>query len=445
MPRTAPAALLAILALPACAGPQAPGAAAPDAPGVSPAATAADAGPAAAPAAQPPPPGPEPVPPAKQAEYDACIQRLRGPAVAAGVPAPKYDAYTSGMVPDLSVLELLDAQPEFKTPIWDYLAGLVDAERVADGKAMLQRHADVLARASERYGVDPATIVAVWGVESDFGKTFGGRPLLQSLSTLSCFGRRQDFFRGELHSAMRILSRGDIAEADLRGSWAGAFGHTQFMPSTFERIAVDFDDDGRRDLVGSVPDALASTAHYLDRSGWRTGEPWGYEVTLPAGFDANQAGRTKRRALSEWLKHGIERADGKPIDLPGNTRSALLLPAGPAGPAFVVFRNFDAIYSYNAAESYALAIAHLSDRLRGGGPFAKAWPTDDPGLSRAQRRELQELLVARGHDIGAVDGMLGSRSRAAIRLEQQRLGHAAADGRGGVRILEALRAERRPR
>lgn len=166
-------------------------------------------------------------------------------------------------------------------------------------------------------------------------------------------------------------------------------------------------------------------------------------MTLPAGFNAGQAGRTNRRPLSEWLKQGIARADGKPIDMPGNTRAAILLPAGAAGPAFVVFRNFDAIYSYNAAESYALAIAHLSDRLRGGGPFAKAWPTDDPGLSRVQRRELQELLVARGHDIGAVDGMLGSRSRAAIRLEQQRLGHAPAEGRGGLRILEALRAERR--
>lgn len=438
--------LVAMLALPACAGPQSPEAPAADrSPSEANRDAAATAGTRAATAPAPPPVREvEPVPPEKQAEFDACLGRQRGTVVAAGVPADSYDAYTASLAPDLSVLELLDAQPEFKTAIWDYMAGLVDEERVADGKAMLARHAAVLSRVSERHGVDPATVVAVWGVESDYGRTFGGRPLLQSLATLSCFGRRQEFFRGELASAMRILSRGDIAEADLRGSWAGAFGHTQFMPSTFERIAVDFDGDGRRDLVGSVPDALASTAHYLERSGWRTGEPWGFEVTLPAGFDAGQAGRTNRRPLSQWLKQGIARVDGKSVGLPGDTRAAVLLPAGREGPAFLVFRNFDAIYSYNAAESYALAIAHLSDRLRGGGPFATAWPTDDPGLSRVQRRELQELLVARGHDIGAVDGMLGSRSRAAIRLEQQRLGHAPADGRGGLRILEALRAEVRP-
>src|SRR5690606_29961251 len=318
-------------------------------------------------AQQSPVPAPDP---RTQASYDACLANLRGKAIASGVSGTAFNQQAEGLVPDMSVLDLLDSQPEFKTPIWDYLAGLVDEQRVADGKAMLREHADVLARVEERYGVDPATVVAVWGVESDYGNTFGKRPLLQSLSTLSCFGRRQDFFRGELFSAMRIVERRDIAADALRGSWAGAFGHTQFMPSTFERIAVDFDGDGRRDLVGSVPDALASTANYLKQSGWRTGQPWGFEVALPEGFDASLDGRTKRSTLSNWLKYGIERAGGQPIDMPGNTRTALLLPAGAEGPAFLVFRNFDAIYSYNAAESYALAIAHLSDRLRGGGPFA---------------------------------------------------------------------------
>lgn len=427
---------LAMFAMPACAQPQAPERSG-DAAG--PTVASSDAGASAAAAAPGQAPMPDPVSAADMAKYGQCMARLRDDAVAAGVPAAAFDAQVDGLEPDLSVLKLLDAQPEFQTAIWDYLAGLVDDERIADGRAMLERHSDVLARVSDRYGVDPATVVAVWGVESDYGSKFGERPLLQSLSTLSCFGRRQDFFRGELFSAMRILHKGDIEPGELRGSWAGAFGHTQFMPSTFERIAVDFDGDGRRDLVGSVPDALASTAHYLDRSGWREGEPWGYEVELPDGFDAGLAGRTNRRTLSEWMKYGIARVDGKPIDLPGNSRAAVLLPAGIEGPAFLVFRNFDAIYSYNAAVSYALAIAHLSDRLRGGGAFKTPWPTDDPGLSRAQRRELQELLLARGHDIGEVDGMLGTRTREAIRLEQQRLGHAPADGRGGLRILEALR------
>ena len=439
MKRSLPVALLIAIAMPACAqtGPGTPDPAsastAPATPGQAP----------PAPSRPAPKPAPEPLSAADAARYDSCMAGLRDDAVAAGGSAAAFDAQVGGLVPDLSVVELLDAQPEFKTDIWDYLAGLVDDERIADGRTMLRQHADVLARVSGEYGVDPATVVAVWGVESDYGSKFGERPLLQSLSTLSCFGRRQDFFRGELFSAMRILEKGDIEPGALRGSWAGAFGHTQFMPSTFERIAVDFDGDGRRDLVGSVPDALASTAHYLDRSGWREGEPWGYEVELPDGFDANLAGRTSRRTLSEWMKHGIVRADGKPIDLPGNTRAAVLLPAGIEGPAFLVFRNFDAIYSYNAAISYALAISHLSDRLRGGGAFATAWPTDDPGLSRAQRRELQELLLARGHDIGEVDGMLGSRTREAIKLEQQRLGHAPADGRGGLKILKALRADAR--
>src|SRR5690606_4639220 len=182
-----------------------------------------------------------------------------------------FDQHVATVMPDLSVLKLLDSQPEFKTPIWDYLAGLVDSERVADGQAMLRQHADTLDRVAATYGVDPATVVAVWGVESDFGKTFGKRPLLESLTTLSCMGRRQAFFRGELIATLQIVQAGDVTADKLLGSWAGAFGHTQFMPSTYRRIAVDFDGDGRRDLVGSVPDALASTANYLKRSGWRTG------------------------------------------------------------------------------------------------------------------------------------------------------------------------------
>jgi lytic murein transglycosylase len=444
LPRALACTLAAAMALPACAQAPQPTGGAPST-GVTPptpstsatGATVADTA-APRPATRPAPPQPTA---AQQQAYAACLQRLRGNEQAAGVSAATLDRHVSGLQPDLGVLELLDRQPEFTTPIWDYLAGLVDEERVADGKAMLATHAQTLARVEREYGVDPATVVAVWGVESDFGKTFGKRPLLVSLSTLSCFGRRQDFFRGELLATLKILERGDVAAEDLRGSWAGAFGHTQFMPTTFERIAVDFDGDGRRDLVGSIPDALASTANYLKRSNWRSGDPWGHEVRLPSGFDTGLAGRTNRRPLSDWLGRGVARVDGGRIDLPGTTRAAVLLPAGRGGPAFLVFRNFDAIYSYNAAESYALAIAHLSDRLRGGGPFVQAWPTDDPGLSRVQRRQLQQLLVARGHDIGEVDGIIGSASRAAIQAEQRRLGHAPADGRGGRKILEALRAE----
>ena len=376
--------------------------------------------------------------PPETAEFQACLGRLQTEARAKGVSNATFERLTNGAVPDMSVIEKLDYQPEFRSPIWDYLSGLVDDERVADGQAKLAQHADTLQRVWQRFGVDPATVVAVWGVESNYGQTLGKYPLVQALGTLSCFGRRQAYFRGELYTAMRIVQKGDITADRLVGSWAGAFGHTQFMPSTFERLAVDGDGDGRADLMDNAADALASTANFLAKAGWQTGQPWGFEVKLPAGFNASGEGRRSKRAIGEWAARGVKRIDGSA--LPAQLGSAgLLTPAGPSGPAFLVFRNFDAIYSYNAAESYGLAIAHLSDRLRGAGPFQTAWPTDDPGISRAERRELQSLLILKGHTIGEPDGMLGDKSRAAIRVEQQRLGQEA-NGRGGMKILKALRS-----
>ena len=370
-------------------------------------------------------------------DFTRCIEDLRGDARSARVQDEAFTRFTLGLVPDMSVVEKLDYQPEFRMPIWDYLAGLVDDERVAEGQALLARHAGTLRQVEQRYGVDAATVVAVWGVESNFGRNFGNYPLVQALGTLSCHGRRQAFFRGELYATLRILQAGHIAPERLVGSWAGAFGHTQFMPTTFERLAVDFDGDGKRDLMDNTADALASTANFLKKAGWQTDQPWGFEVKLPAGFNAAGEGRRSKRPVGEWIARGVLKVDGTPLprDL-GN--AGLMRPAGPQGPAFLVLRNFDAIYSYNAAESYGLAIAHLADRLRGAGPFATPWPTDDAGLSRAERRELQGLLVLRGHDIGAIDGALGERSRAAIRIEQQRLGQEAT-GRGGQKILRALR------
>ena len=369
-------------------------------------------------------------------EFDSCLNTLRAPARAAGVQDATFALYTQGLVPDMTVIDRLNFQPEFRTAIWDYMAGLVDEERVEQGKALMAQHAETLARVNERFGVDPATVVAVWGVESNFGQSFGKSPLVQSLGTLSCFGRRQAYFRGEFFATLRILQAGHIAPDRLVGSWAGAFGHTQFMPSTFERLAVDFDGDGKADLMDSTTDALASTANFLAKAGWQTGQPWGFEVKLPEGFSVAGEGRRSKRAMAEWAARGVKRVDGSP--LPASGSAGLLTLAGPQGPAFLVMRNFDALYSYNAAESYGLAIAHLSDRLRGGAPFATPWPTDDPGISRAERRELQTLLIQRGHDIGAVDGMLGDKSRTAIRAEQERLGQEAS-GRAGQKLLKALR------
>ncbi|EHU1442802.1 lytic murein transglycosylase [Acinetobacter baumannii] len=375
--------------------------------------------------------------------FQSCLANLRSQAIAAGVSGSTYDRYTQNLTPDYSVIDKLNYQPEFSTPIWDYLSGLVDEERVALGKQKLAQHRDVLNRASQVYGVPAETIVAVWGVESNFGDISGKYPLLQALGTLSCEGRRQSYFRTEFFATMRILQRGDLTEDQLKGSWAGAFGHTQFMPSTYERLAVDFDGDGRRDLVSSTADALASTANFLNKAGWQTGMPWGFEVQIPAGMSIDGEGRRSKKPLSSWSARGVTRIDGSPLiqgPLSGSTPAGLMAPAGPSGPVFLVFKNFDAIYSYNAAESYGLAIAHLSDRLRGASPFVSSWPTDDPGTSRAERREIQQFLINRGYDIGAVDGLIGDKTRVAIRQEQTRLG-LNPTGRAGQQILRAFRQE----
>lgn len=395
--------------------------------------------------AGPVPASDENAPTASDPVFVACLQALSAPARAAGVRADYFRELSAGLQPDPEVLALLDAQPEFTTPIWDYLAGLVDAERVADGRMMLARHADLLARVEQVHGVDAATVVAVWGVESDYGRITGKRPVLRSLATLACQGRRQAFFRGELFAFLRLLQEGDLDDRQLGGSWAGAFGQTQFMPSTYQRVAVDFDGDGRRDLVGSIPDALASTAHYLRQAGWRPGRPWGMEVRLPERFDERWAGRRNKATVATWSGRGVQLPDGRGLaeaGLDGASRAAVILPAGRRGPAFLVLANYDAVFSYNAAESYALAIVFLAEQLRGGPVLPlRPWPTDDPGLSRCQRRQLQARLLALGHDIGEVDGLIGDRSRRAIVAEQQRRGMTPADGRASQRILQVLRAD----
>lgn len=373
---------------------------------------------------------------AHSADFGACIKQLRADATARGITAQTFDTAMKGVEPDQGVLDAMDFQPEFRIPIWDYLAGLVDDERIADGRARLAEWAPVLEEIERKFGVDRHIVMAVWGVETDYGRIMGKRPVVRSLATASCFGGRQRFFRGELVAALSILQSGDIPSEALVGSWAGAFGQTQFMPSTFQRLAVDFDGDGRRDIVGSVSDALASTANFLRRAGWIAGEPWGHEARLPAQF-SGPSGRSTRQALRVWSKLGVRKVDGGA--LVGKGDAALLLPAGVHGPAFVVLRNFNALYAYNAAESYALSIAHLADRLRGEGPFRTPWPTDDPGLSRAERRELQERLLARGYDIGAADGVVGARTRKAIEAFQAAAG-LEVDGRAGRRMLDALRA-----
>ena len=379
-------------------------------------------------------------PPADPAVFRACLNQLKGSTAFRAITPATFAGATDGLAPDPSVLVLLNRQPEFTMPVWDYLAVLVDEERVADGRKGFAQWLPQLKQIEQQSGVAPNVVVGVWGVESNFGQNLGGRSLVQSLATLSCFGRRQAYFRGEFAAALRILQEGHIAPEKLTGSWAGAFGQTQFMPGTFLRSAVDFDGDGRRDIVDSVPDALASTAKFLQNAGYRRGEPWGFEVRLPAGYDTSGASRKAKQPIDAWRRAGLTLADGSP--LPDTLPSAGLLVPARGGPAFLVGRNFDTLYSYNASENYALAIAQLSNLVGGTSDrvdFVTPWPTDDPGLSRAQNRELQTLLLARGHDIGTADGMIGSKTREAIKAEQQRLG-LKTDGRAGQKLLGRLRA-----
>ena len=372
---------------------------------------------------------------AQTGSFESCVSGLRQSVISQGIQGAVFDRAMAGVEPDPDVIKAFSFQPEFRTAIWDYLAGLVDQERVDDGRAKLKEWSKVLAEAEQKYGVDRHVIVAVWGVESNYGKIQGKRELVRSLTTLICADKRQAFFRGELLATLRILQSGDIPAESLVGSWAGAFGQTQFMPTTYQRLAVDFDGDGRRDIVGSVPDALGSTANFLKKAGWVTGQPWGVEVKLPANY-SGPSGRRNKQSLAQWKSLGIKPYGS--INVPDTTQAGLLLPAGAQGPAFLVFKNFDAIYSYNAAESYALAIAHLSDRLRGGGVFKTAWPTDDPGTSRAERREIQQALVKRGYDIGEIDGLIGAKSREAI-SDFQKANGMTVNGRAGQQVLKALR------
>jgi lytic murein transglycosylase len=379
-------------------------------------------------AQQPPAPAPA------AGDIAPCIAQLRADAMKRGIDGTAFDGWFAGVEADPSVLELLDRQPEFTMQPWDYLAALVDEKRIAEGRRKLAAHADVLERIEQAYGVERHVLVALWGVETRFGERMGSRPLVRSLATVSCIGRRQPFFREELMAVLRILQDGDVPLEHMVGSWAGAFGHAQFMPSTFRRMAVDFDGDGKRDIVGSVPDALASAANYLAKAGWKTGEPWGHEVRLPRKY-RGPSGRRTRLAMADWRAFGIKRVDGRA--LPGDDTAALLLPAGANGPAFLVMNNFFALLAYNPADAYALAIAHLSDRLRGGGAIHGAWPKGEPALSREQRVAMQERLSQRGFDVGTPDGIIGPRTVDAIKEFQKSLG-LTPDGFPTVGLLGRL-------
>jgi len=374
---------------------------------------------------------------AAAADFRNCIERLWPEAARRGVSRTTFERFTAGLTPDLSIMDKLDAQPEFTKATWDYLDVLVSEERIARGRELLAQYAPTFAAVARSYGVDPAIVAAIWGVESNYGTLGGGRPVIRSTATLACVGRRQDYFREEFLSTLEILQRGDVPAERLVGSWAGAFGPTQFMPSSFKRYAIDFDGDGRRDVIDSIPDVIASTANNLKSDGWVPGQRWGYEVVLPAGFDFLLADRSRPLTLRQWENLGVRRAGGGSFREP-DARAYLLMPAGARGPAFLMLQNFRVIMKYNPAEAYALAIGHLADRLRGGGPFVQAWPRDERVLTLDERYEMQQLLARRGFDAGEPDGLLGPRTRLAIRNFQASIG-AVADGFASSGLLERLR------
>jgi peptidoglycan lytic transglycosylase B len=375
---------------------------------------------------------------ASAANFPGCIQRLWPAAAKRGVSRSTFAKYTAALAPDLRIMDLLDNQPEFTKTVWDYLDILVTNERIERGRALLEKYRSVFDAVERTYGVDRYTIAAIWGVETNYGTLGGERPVLRSTATLACIGRRQNYFREEFLSTLEILQHGDVRPEHLVGSWAGAFGPTQFMPTAFKRYAVDFDRDGRRDVVDSMPDIIASTANNLKKDGWITGQTWGYEVIVPATFNFLLADHSRTMSIREWERHGIRRPDGHPFPRPDD-HAFLLVPAGVQGPGFLMLTNFSVIMKYNPAEAYALAIGHLADRLRGGGAFAQDWPRYERVLSRTERLELQQLLARHGFDVGEPDGQFGLKTRAAIREFQARSGRIP-DGFASAGILDQLRA-----
>lgn len=333
------------------------------------------------------------------------------------------------------VIRLDRAQSEFARPIWDYLDGAVSDARIRDGRAALSRHADLLTRIEARYGVPPEVVVAIWGLESGFGANRGNTHTLSALATLAYEGRRADFFEGQLIAALKIIQAGEITPDRMIGSWAGAMGHTQFMPESYLAHAVDFTGNGRRDIWSDTPgDALASAAAYIARSGWTRGQPWGVEVTLPAGFDKMLSATP--RPVSEWQRLGLTRAAGGA--LPDAARARLMFPAGARGPALLAYGNFAALKEYNISDAYVIAVGHLADRIAGAGAFRSGWPRGDRALSLSERTEVQRRLNALGYNTAGVDGRIGPATVAAVQAFQQSAG-LLPDGYVTPEVLEQLR------
>lgn len=374
---------------------------------------------------------------ASPAGFDGWVQGFRARALAQGISARVFDRAFTGVRYNDYVIEKDRNQGEFTKAIWDYLDKAVSDERVANGRKALRKNRKILDRIEAAYGVDREVVVAVWGLESAYGAVRGEINTIEVLATLAYDGRRGAFFEGQLLAALQILQAGDVTPTNMRGSWAGAMGHTQFMPTSFLSSAVDFNGDGRRDIWSDDPvDALASTAAYLARNGWQKGAPWGVEVTLPPGFDYTLTTDKTRKSAAEWQALGVKTASG--ANLPDHGPGSILLPGGVRGVAFLIFHNFQVIETYNSADAYVIAVGHLSDRIMGAPDFTATWPLDLRALSFEERIELQQRLTAAGFDTLGIDAKMGPRTIAAI-MGFQRAAGLTPDGFPSPELLAALR------
>jgi membrane-bound lytic murein transglycosylase B len=372
----------------------------------------------------------------RDAGFDRWVAKFRPRAAKKGISAATFDAAfaEAGFIP--AVIEKDRSQFEFNLSLEDYLAITASADRIKMGRAVMQRHGRLLKEIEQTYGVDAHVVAAVWGIESFYGTKRGTVPTIAALATLAYEGRRATFFEGQLLAALKILQNGDVTVRNMTGGWAGAMGHTQFIPTTYAAYAVDFRGDGRRDIWSDDPtDALASAANYLARSGWSYGQPWGVEVQLPPDFNRALAGNLRRRSTAEWSKYGVRAADGRRLADHGS--GGIILPDR-GGPAFLVFRNYSVITHYNAAQKYVIGLGHLSDRIKGAGPLVTPFARDEFGLSQAERVDMQKRLTRMGYDCGSVDGVFGPMTRAAIRGFQTSRG-LKVDGIPSKALLAMMR------
>jgi membrane-bound lytic murein transglycosylase B len=373
---------------------------------------------------------------AQGGDFASFLESLRGEARAAGVSARTFDANIAGLTFDPGPVRASGGQGEFTRPFWDYVNGAVTSARINAGKSASARAENAFAWIRANLGVERAVVAGIWGMESNFGAGMGASDVLRSTASLAFQRVRDDFYRKQAVAALKILDEGHVTRQGLVGSWAGAMGQPQFIPTSFLTYAVDADGDGRKDIWRSTMDALASAANHLKVDGWTIGLPAAFEATLPENFDWSFADRTARHDFSVFQRLGLRRPDGQAM--PARGSGGLFLPTGVNGPAFIVTDNFEVIRQYNTSDSYALAVAHLGDRIFGGAPIRKAWPTGERQLSSTEISELQRLLQARGHPVGRIDGRIGQGTRKLVQIEQKRLG-LVPDGHPSPAVLARLR------